>query len=599
MSCWGFVKAYRGLLIIFLTPLLLLPLPLIINTPQGKAAFVLILMAVYWVTEVVPIAVTALMPVFVFPMMGIASADETSRYYMKDLLMLFLGGLLMAVSIEKWNLHRRIALRILLVVGSEPRWLMLGLMLATWFLSMWMSNTATTAMMVPITNAILDQLKDTFLDNTSVEMGTVNGNVGEKQGEGVDGGGDKPQATGPAYTAPEDPKTEDSAAVKQYKWMCKGMLLAICYAANSGGIATITGTGTNLALKNFADELYLDHNLPSPVNFATWMGFGILLSLIVLLVCWVWLQIFFLRCKGLTQCCRKSEETRTQGLRVKAIIRQEYRKLGPVSFAERAVLVFFALLVLLWITQDLGGVGGWGDIFGQQMVSDSTPAVFIGFCLFFFPSRNPFRRQIRTVQRYGEGGQDMELIQEESKYMPLLTWSDAHEKVPWSLFFLLGGGFALSKGCEVSGLSYWMGEQLEVFSEINKVAMLLLLCYITAAMTEVTSNTAISLLLLPILRDLALRTGVHPLYYMIPAALACSFAFMLPVATPPNAIVFATGHIRVIDMMSAGFMMNIVAVPLLVMATISWGDAIFDFSHIPPEFLLNTTAVTTAASPAS
>lgn len=591
MACCAFLRKWRRLLIIILTPLFLLPLPLIINTKEGRTAFVLFLMAVYWVTEAVPIAMTAMVPMFLFPLMSVSPAKTVASSYIRDLLMLFLGGLLMAVAIEKWNLHRRIALRILLLVGSEPRWLMLGLMLATWFLSMWMSNTATTAMMVPITYAILQQLKGTLKDNASVEMGDVNGTV-EKPGEE-----DKNSTAVHGDTTSQDGPTspEEIAADKQYRWMCKGMLLAICYGANSGGIATLTGTGPNLALKNYVDNLYTSQKLDTPVNFATWMGFGLLLSFIVLIVCWIWLQICFLRCRGITQCCSKSAERETRGRRVKTIIRREYTKLGPISFAERAVMVFFGLLVILWITRDLGGVGGWGHLFAKKMVSDSTPAILIGFCLFFFPSSNPFQRQPRPQDRYGMGDLNLDIVQEDPKSKTLLTWNDAHTKIPWALFLLLGGGFALSDGCQASGLSHWMGEQMEVFSGINRVAMLLIICYLTAAMTEVTSNTAISFLLLPIFRDLALGTHVHPLYYMIPVTLACSFAFMLPVATPPNAIVFATGHIRVIDMMGAGVILNLVAVPLLVMATITWGDSIFDFDNNPFDTYNVSTTVASIA----
>ncbi|XP_070204814.1 solute carrier family 13 member 2-like isoform X2 [Littorina saxatilis] len=514
-----------------------------------------------------------------------------AKSYMSDLLLLFLGGLLVAVAIERWNLHRRIALKILLLVGSEPRWLMLGMMLATWFLSMWISNTATTAMMIPITEAVLQQLKGTLTtDNLSDEAEDVKGSV-EKQKIG-----DSEKANGTSKPEPEEPGSPETPREKHYRLMCKGMSLSICYAANSGGIATLTGTGPNLVLKENADKLYAEHGLSSPVNFASWIGFGLPLSALVLFVCWIWLQIAFLRCRGLCQCCTSSEEKTAQGKRVKAIVRQEYEKLGPITFAEGAVLFWFIMLVVLWISRDLGGVGGWGDLFAEGSVSDATPAILIGVCLFFFPSRLPFRRRTHAPERYSVNGIPVEVDDDDDyRLKPLLLWSDAHSKVPWSLFLLLGGGFALSEGCKQSGLSAWMGEQLEVFSSVDKWGMLFILCYLTAAMTEVTSNTAISILLMPILTTLALRTGVHPLYYMFPAALSCSFAFMLPVATPPNAIVFSYGHVRVVDMMSAGLVMNILAVPLLVMATGTWGDAMFDFGNIPAAFLNSTSALASQA----
>ncbi|XP_025091733.1 solute carrier family 13 member 5-like isoform X2 [Pomacea canaliculata] len=578
---WPKIKSIRPQLIILLTPLLTLPLPLIVKTSEAKCAYVLILMAVFWISESVPIAVTALLPLFLFPMMGVMPAATTAKSYMSDILILFLGGLMVAVAIERWNLHRRIALRVLMLVGAEPRWLMLGLMLATWFLSMWISNTATTAMMIPITEAILQQLKTAHTGSEgSVDEDDTKDKGKVRNGRADDG--DKNDNTfnsqnkeiivsaEEGMTATKEKEKEDP----HIRLMAKGMSLSICYAANSGGIATLTGTGPNLIFKDAIDSLYHEYGQTSPVTFASWMGFGFPLSVLVLLTCWVLLQIAFLRCRGLSTCCVSSEERAARNARVKEIIRSEYIKLGSMTFAEGSVLFWFVTLVLLWITRDLSGVGGWGILFEKDAVKDSTPAIFIGFILFVFPSVLPFMKR--------KGRYDINNSENTGGLVPpLLSWPVMHSKFPWSLMLLLGGGFALSDGCRASGLSNWIGKQLEVFSGVDKWGMLFIICFIAAAATEVTSNSAIAILFMPILGRLAVNTGVHPLYYMIPGAVSCSFAFMLPVATPPNAIVFSYGHIRIIDMIGTGFIMNILAVPLLVLATGTWGDRLFDFQTLP------------------
>ncbi|ESO97809.1 hypothetical protein LOTGIDRAFT_104185 [Lottia gigantea] len=574
----------RVLFIMVLTPLLLLALPLYIGTVEAKAAFVLILMAVLWITEAVPIAVTAMLPIFLFPMLGVVKAKDIAPAYMSDTLMVFIGGLIMATAIETWDIHKLLALRILLSVGSKPRWLMLGLMLPTWFLSMWISNTATTAMMIPIAQAILAQLKAT---NILLKEETADSVIASLPHP---------------FRLPTHPwvycddlsfkyrEAADGDDIK-YKKLCKAISLCICYAANCGGIGALTGTGPNLVVKGFADELYAAHGLKNPVTYATWMGYGLPLSFLVLMVTWNWLQFFFLGFSALlfyfsaTFSCKDKKQSGEN--KVQEMIRKQYDALGPVTYAQKNVLVLFSILVVCWITRDLGGVGGWGDLFQPLYVRDSTPAILVAVLLFFLPSELP------PIFCNRDKKNDRDMFRTPR---PLLTWQNVHEKLPWGLFILLGGGFALAKGCHVSGLSRWIGLQLEVFIGLNKWLMLLVLCYICEMLTEFISNVALATLIIPILAELAMSTGVNPLFYILPAAVSASFAYMLPVATAPNALCFSYGHIRVLDMVTAGFFMNLIAIPMLVFATFTWGDAIFHFQNVPFTFdsvnktlLLNST----------
>ncbi|XP_025089144.1 solute carrier family 13 member 2-like isoform X1 [Pomacea canaliculata] len=626
-SVWQHVKASRTVLLILIVPLALLPLPLVVNESEAKCAYVVIVMAVYWISECVPMSATALLPLVLFPLLGVLPGSITAKEYMSDTLMMSLGGLIVATAIETWNLHKRIALRIMMFVGPEPRWLMLGMMLATWFLSMWISNTATTAMMIPITEAILQQLKTTTKKSEEAMKGTNEIGMNEvaapdQEYSQIVEPDQQVQIVGPELNSHEaapdlrneivvpgvnpDEKikseTDSSPPIQEvgaqgdnrditeqqedatFRRLCKGMSLSVCYAANTGGIATLTGTGPNLVCKGFSDQLFAEYGIKSPINFATWMGFGLPLSACMLVVCWLWLQLAFLGYRKFARCSRQQAGTHDedQSKRVKAIVRSEYENLGPISFAEGSLMFWFVTLVLLWLTRDVGGVGGWGDAFPSGMASDSTASISIAFILFFYPSTPPAILVRRHRSEKHQSASDINKGPE--KLVPLLNWEVIHKKIPWGLLLLLGGGYAMARGCQESGLSQWIGEKLEVFKEVNHWGMLFIICYIAAATTEVTSNSAISTLLMPILSRLALNTGVNPLAYLISGTISCSLAFMLPVATPPNAIVFSYGRVRIIDMILAGLGMNLLAVPLVVLAAGTLGDAIFEFKTFHEAF---------------
>nr|KAG5689113.1 hypothetical protein BaRGS_013874 [Batillaria attramentaria] len=545
--------------VIVLTPIVLLPLPIIIDTQEAKCAYVIFVMAVFWVTEAIPIPVTSLMPIFLLPMMGLLTARTVSAAYINDTSILFLGGLTVAIAIERWNLHRRIALSVMMIVGAEPRWLMLGMMAVTWFLSMWISNTATTAMMLPIVQAVLDQIGDT---------------QSKREFQAKEKGGQKKN------------KSPKQMSMKQ---LGKALSLAIAYSANVGGIASLTGTGPNLVLLGQSQIIFEDYGLNTPITFATWLVYGLPLSFILVIVVWIWLQIVFLRCRGGCDCIfKRGSKSNGNGRtdKVKAVIKEEFRKLGPVTYAEGTIMFFFAILVVLWITRDLGGAGGWGRIFQAGFVSDSTPAILTAVLMFVLPSALPdilFRSR-----RQGKGPR--------RPLTALMDWKTLHEKMPWSLYLLLGGGFAIARAAQDSGLSLWLGQKLAVFGALDPWLMLLIICYIVTFATEVTSNTAIATLMMPILAQLSLTLNLNPLFFMFPTAITTSFAFMLPVATPPNAIVFAFGAVRVVDMVITGFILNVVSVPFLILATVTWGNAFFHFDTLPPEFLQNVTSAAANAT---
>lgn len=313
------------------------------------------------------------------------------------------------------------------------------------------------------------------------------------------------------------------------------------------------------------------------------MGFAFPLSLITLFVAWMWLQLFFLDCS-----CRKNQD-QTRRKESQLIIDKKYKELGPVSFGEVVVIVIFILLAILWIFRDIPGAGGWRYLFletAQEGVYpwDSTPSILIAVSLFFLPIKLPNIFCLNIPN--DDGSRDTPV------YTTILSWDKTVIKLPWGVIILLGGGFALADASGSSGLSAWVGQQLIVFKQLDPWFSNFVLCLIVSLATEVTSNSATATLLMPIMAELSLNIGVNPLYLMISSAVACSFAFMLPVATPPNAIVFSTGYVRIIDMAAVGILMNAVAVVILTFAINTWGSAIFGLGSIPDIFVKNITSAT-------
>uniref|UniRef100_A0A8C8HXP0 Solute carrier family 13 member 5b n=1 Tax=Oncorhynchus tshawytscha TaxID=74940 RepID=A0A8C8HXP0_ONCTS len=575
----AFLKSLRNLkneIVLFSSPLLLLPLPLVIGTKEAECAYVIILMAVYWCTETLPLAVTALLPAVLFPMFGIMQSKDVCMQYLKDTNMLFVGGLMVAVAVEHWNLHKRIALRVLLFVGVRPALLMLGFMGVTAFLSMWISNTATTAMMVPIVQAVLEQLNN----YTETEMPLILSTEENPQPQDpTDSKQTEKQAEGHVVVTCLDPLVEaiwrKEAADK--KKMCKGMTLCVCYAASIGGTATLTGTGPNLVLMGQMNQLFPNNG--DVINFASWFGFAFPNMILMLTLAWLWLQFVFMgfNFKKTWGCGAVKTE---KEIAVYNVIKEQHRQLGSMSFGELSVLGLFSCLVVLWFTRDPGFVAGWATyIFNAdaEYVTDATVAVFIAVLLFVLPSKPP-RFCCRRSRSFHPAGPTP----------ALLTWKVAQKKLPWSIVLLLGGGFALAKGSEESGLSMWMGDQMTPLHTIPPWAIAIILCLLIAIFTECTSNVATATLFLPVLASMSQSIGMNPLYVMVPCTLSASFAFMLPVATPPNAIVFSFGYLKVSDMARTGIVMNLIGILCITLAINSWGRAMFHLDTFPT-WLLNYT----------
>ncbi len=463
------------------------------NPLVTRTAAIAVLMAVWWITEAIPIAATALLPVVCFPILGIMKGKVVAPIYFNDIIFLFIGGFIIALAMQKWQLHRRIALKIIMYIGTSPKKIILGFMVATAFLSMWISNTATTMMMVPIALAVISRLES------------------------------------------------DSGDIKITRFSI-GLLIGIAYAASIGGIATLIGTPPNLA---FIKILKISFPNSPDISFASWLIFGLPFSIIFLFIAWQLLIYFFAR--GTAN--NKADIN---------LFRDEYKKLGPIGFEEKVVLIAFIALAFLLIFRkniEIGGftIPGWSGILPEpSFIDDGTVAIVIALIMFLIPARNEI------------GGW-------------IMDWRTA-TKLPWGIVILFGGGFALAGGFTQSGLSQWLGAQLTGFSEFSTPVIVISICLMMTFLTELTSNTATTQMLLPILASLSVAIKINPLLLMIPATISASCAFMLPVATPPNAIIFGSGKIRISQMARTGLVLNFVGAALIVIFIYLLGQYVFNIN---------------------
>ena len=427
--------------------------------------------AIWWITEAIPIAATSLLPIILFPLSGALSLADTSSSFGHRFVFLYLGGFILALAIQKWNLHKRIALNIIKVIGTNVQKIILGFMVATAFLSMWISNTATAVMMLPIGIAIIKQMKD--LKNSPEDENLIFG---------------------------------------------KALMLSIAYSASIGGIATLIGTPPNLVFAGIIQEVY---NIE--ISFLKWFQFGFPISILLLAISWIYLTKVAFKFK---------QNEFNEG---KEEINRQLEELGPISYEEKIVLSVFVVTGLAWILRTY--------LLNKFIpnLDDSIIALISGISLFLFQANN-----------------------QEGKNEKIMNWEDA-VKLPWGVLLLFGGGLAIAQGFQSSGLANWIAENLTQLNGFSLFIILLVLITAVNFLTEITSNLATTAMLLPILAPTAVILGVHPYILMVGATLAASCAFMLPVATPPNAIVFGSNYLKISDMVRVGILMNIISIIIIFM----------------------------------
>jgi len=451
---------FLGVVLFFIV--IALPLPDSMSQAALYVAAVAVLMATWWITEAIPIPITALLPIALFPLLDVMAVKQVTSAYANHMIFLFLGGFILALCIEKWNLHKRIALYTIYLVGSSRKRLLLGFMLATAFLSMWISNTAATLIMIPVAIAVVKK--------SSQADGSTFGMI---------------------------------------------LMLGVAYSASIGGVTTLIGTPPNAILAGV-----LEQQLNITISFFDWLIFALPLSAIFLLIVWAYLSFI-----------GRDKNPSNENLD-KNIIIDELKKLGEITSEEKKVLFVFILVAIAWISRGLLDL----EIFKQ--IKDSTIAIIGAILLFIIPAKNNSTR--------------------------LMDW-DTTKKLPWDILLLFGGGFALASGFSQTGLTSWLGNQLAFLEGANIILIVLAVSLLVIFLTEITSNTATASLLIPVMVAISEAMNLPPMLLMATVAIAASCAFMLPVATPPNAIVYSSRYVTIQQMAKTGFVLNIVGSLLITL----------------------------------
>ncbi|CAF0969591.1 unnamed protein product [Brachionus calyciflorus] len=502
----SWLKLKKDLVLILLIPILFSPLPIVIREKPAFCAYVLIIMVLFWITKCLPIPITSLLPILLFPLFNISSSKCTSQVYFRDIQILLFGGFTLVIALQKTGLHERIALKIIRLFGSDPKWILLGIMLVTSFASIWISNAAVTSMMLPISIALVKNLVKYNAEFESKEIKLEDLNQEKVEND-------------------EKDLIKTPAAVN----LMKCYTLSVAYSSSIGGIGSLVGTSSNLLLKGFFDGQYPDGGL----NFLTFMAYSMPNLIVMVFATWFYMAILWLPRNSFR--LSRNKVGKESDL-LKKSIEEKYSKLGPMKYEEKNVAFLFVLCVVLWLTRDLVVVDGWEYFFGSdKYISDATPAILVVILIFIFPKNGLFSMD---------------------KYEPLLQWKDMND-FKWDILLFVGGSSAIAAGFEKSRLTVWFGEFMASFFPKQKILALLVIFIFIGFGTEFTSNSSIASILLPICDSLARKNGIAPHYFLLPMTIFISFGFVVPVSTPSNAMVYGMGYLRIKDLLLSGLVLKI------------------------------------------
>ncbi len=462
-----------------------------VNPNIGIMLGIAIWMLGWWITEVVPIAATSLLPIVLFPLTGIITGEEISKVYVNEVIFLYMGGFILALAIEKWEVHKRIASHTLMVFGKSTFQILAGFMLVTSLLSMWMSNTSIALLMLPVGISVIEKLKDIY---------------GEKE-------------------------------LGRFKI---GLLLGIAYASSIGGMATLIGTPTNLVFV----KIYQSH-FPNgaTINFANWFIFAFPIYFLLIIAAFFIVHSFFKPKKKLE-------------IIDSSFFQIENLKLGKVTYEQKVVLFAFFLFALLMIFRADIVIGsfrilGWSSIFSNSnYIIDAVVAVFVSVLLFIIPSKN-------------------------SPNTAIMDWNTA-SRIPWGIILLFGGGFALEKGFDVSGLTLWFATKIDLLSGYHIIIIILAACLFALIMTQLLTNVTVVQSLLPLCVALSVTLKINPLYLMLPITFCASAAFMLPISTPPNTILLSASQVKMKEILLPGLILVIISGLVIGFTMYFWGSYVFD-----------------------
>jgi sodium-dependent dicarboxylate transporter 2/3/5 len=515
-----------------------------INTLSFSAKLVLattIWMATWWITEAIPIYVTALLPLIIFPSLSITGLGDTAANYADRIIFLFLGGFILAKGVEKTQLHRRFALNILNVFGTTPKYIVAAFMLVTGILSGWMSNTATTMLMLPIAAAVISQI--------GIGGGRIQKGQEEERRNNSKSNNQEQNFNNNNKNIVKDIENLEEKPNEQQSRFGLCLMLSIAYSASIGGMATLIGTPPNAIFASLSKSM-----LDTEISFGQWLLIGIPISGISLIVVWFYMVHLGVKITDIKSIGREKE-----------IIKRKIKEIGKITKDEKIVACVFIATAIAWVTRGIL----WGDI--VPMVDDSTIAIAAAFSLFLIPSSKSKSLPITDEKQNSDftqnnNGESNFQVQQQDKSSRIMNWETA-VTIPWGILILIGGGLALAHAFTETGLDQWISNQLLFVENLNYILIVLVIVAISIFFGEIASNTASAALLIPIAVSLASSISIDPLLLMVPLTIATSFGFIMPVGTPPNAIVFGSKYVTAPKMAKAGFPLDIIGIIMVTVLT--------------------------------
>ncbi|XP_076818938.1 Na(+)/citrate cotransporter-like [Clavelina lepadiformis] len=536
-------------LVIVITPLLLLPLPVYIPGKESLIVYISLLVSVYWASACLPLSVTGIIPVFLFPAAGILTNKEATSAFFFPGLWLFTGSIIFAIAVQSSNLHFRIALKMLLLIGTRPKRLLLGFMVTAFILSMFLANLAVVAMLMPIAEEVLNEMEKPTASEERLnlelnESKLLKINLTDKED---------------ASPLMEDGNNQSEHAQNHANRMKRfrvALTLSVSYSSAVGGIGTIPGSAGNVAVVAMLKDLYPD----SPeISYGQWFLYCTPCAAVTLILMYAWILWYHL---GFS-----SKEEMDENFSARKMMMKKYDELGPITWDQLWILILFLTTVVFWFTRSPGFCTGWGDGVMDGYVADGTVVMATSFLLFLIPNQKPvvFDRPDKAKRRS----------------VPLLTWKVFEAKFPWGILFVVGGCLTIAKAFESSNLPDILEEALSFLAWIPPWLTCLVAALFTTYVTECMSGIAALTLIFPVMKGVAKTTHIHPFYFSMPPAQACSLAFMLPVATVPTTLAYSYGHFTIKDMIKTGWLLNLVGVFVIMLGTHTYGGFIFNFDQYP------------------
>ncbi|CAK9303534.1 unnamed protein product [Gordionus sp. m RMFG-2023] len=546
------------------------------SSQEIKCAYVCLVTIAFLITQALPLALSSLIPALLFPMVSVLTVKEVSSVYFKDPILLFFASVILAKGIQSANLHKRIALNLLMYSGSKPIWMVSGFIMSTFFISIWINNSATAVLMAPVAIGVMEEynkFKKVSVVNKVIAISSKHELFNEKENE-------QTRVIINDIKDKEDLSDSNSSLSKnddELQNLHKCIFIGIAYACNIGGTASLTGTPPNLIMTGFLNVLF---SPIAEISFMNWFIYSFPGALIIIILTWMQLCFYFI---GIKETFRQMGNKKFKD-DPRSFIREQLKGLGKIRQNEITILCLFVTLVGLWVLKDPRFISGWQVYFEKKYVSDATPALLMAFLLFILPT--DFRSVLFIKDDNGEI----------PDYQPLLIWRDIYRDLMWDINLLLGGGLAMADGFEKSGLSKLLVKYLDVFRLFPKQLLGLTFSILTSCVTEMLNNIATASILLPIISEIALNIKVNPIYFMFPATLSASYCFMLPIGTAPNAIIYSAGKLKFFDMVKPGIVVHLICIVVTYVFINSYGILVLKVNEFPDWAISNKTKLSNFTS---